>query len=271
MKQDREYEQLAATLAESFAELFGIDTKRCDHNVVMPGRGTDNQIDVVWEGLIDGHRHRVVIECKHHKRRVEQRLLHSFRSVLSDIADDVPTTGVFVTTQGYQSGAHRLAKTYGISILELRQPTDADLAGRVLQINLAINVTVPEVQGVGLEIDGGPEFEEQLEVTGAAELVFPDRTRAVLLTHLAALAEPSDDPATTHVVELDLPKGTMLADGARTVGPLKRARADVRFHKNTIVVDVGPGRNGISHVLHDSIRGAAFWIETDGSIHQLRD
>ncbi|GMA85879.1 hypothetical protein GCM10025868_11290 [Angustibacter aerolatus] len=61
---------------------------------------------------------RVLFECKHYKRKVDQGKLHAFRSVLDDIQDAVPTYGVFVTTVGYQSGASSLPETYGLTVLE---------------------------------------------------------------------------------------------------------------------------------------------------------
>jgi hypothetical protein len=51
----------------------------------------------------------------------QQQALHGWRSVVDDVGEaGIETIGVMVTTAGYQSGAQRVADSYGIVILELR-------------------------------------------------------------------------------------------------------------------------------------------------------
>lgn len=72
---------------------------------------------------------------------------------MDDVTEaDVPTFGVMVTTTGYQSGARNVADTYGIVILELRQPTDVDLADRVLEVNIMVKFRIPRVVDLEVEV-----------------------------------------------------------------------------------------------------------------------
>lgn len=72
---------------------------------------------------------------------------------MDDVTEaDVPTFGVMVTTTGYQSGARNVADTYGIVILELRQPTDVDLADRVLEVNIMVEFRIPRVVDLEVEV-----------------------------------------------------------------------------------------------------------------------
>src|ERR1700685_2301760 len=41
-------------------------TERLEHNVNLLGRSGPSQIDVVWEGRVNGVRERWIFECKHY-------------------------------------------------------------------------------------------------------------------------------------------------------------------------------------------------------------
>ena len=139
----RQYELLARDLAERLSSAAGAVTEQCRHDVRLAAGNTINQIDVYWVGLINGHRHRVLIECKHYNRRLVQEKVHSLRSVVRDsmAEDGIPTTGVLVTPVGYQRGAKNLAEVNeNIVLLALRPPTREDVAGRVLGFDYTIEL-----------------------------------------------------------------------------------------------------------------------------------
>jgi hypothetical protein len=107
-----------------------VTTTRLEHNVRLRGHGTTNQIDVPWElKAADGSPRRILIECRHHGRRLKQKDVFAFDGVVRDLnSPELPTTGVMVTTTGSQSGAQSVANTYGVIILLLPEPTSNDLA-----------------------------------------------------------------------------------------------------------------------------------------------
>jgi hypothetical protein len=45
---DGEYEELTRSLVAALGQRMGVLTTRLERNVVMPGRATNNQIDVLW-------------------------------------------------------------------------------------------------------------------------------------------------------------------------------------------------------------------------------
>jgi hypothetical protein len=133
------YELLAQKLAQRLSDHFGADTEICKHNTKINGRGTNNQIDVIWVGTINGSRRRIIIECKHYADPIEQGLVHRFVSVLDDIKDpQLPTIGVFITPVGYQRGAKDLAAANDVFILEVREPSDADVEGLILKVTVGV-------------------------------------------------------------------------------------------------------------------------------------
>lgn len=129
--QSTEYEKLVLVVMTQLAQARGVTTTRLEHDVTLPGFATRNQIDVLWEFVDEeGRPLRVVIEARHLGRRIEQGRLHAFRSVIDDVSvDGVETRGLMVTTVGFQAGAKQIAEAYGIGLLELRKPREADWGG----------------------------------------------------------------------------------------------------------------------------------------------
>lgn len=94
-----------------------------DTNVKLAGRsGTTRQIDVLLtHHSLDGPR-LLIIECKHYRRRIEQRHVDALRTVVDDVG---AARGIIFTAAGAQRGAIRVARHYGIEIFAIR-----DLRGR---------------------------------------------------------------------------------------------------------------------------------------------
>ena len=126
----RSYEELTEELAARLATANDIMTVRLERDVLLSGRATDNRIDVLWEyQSAAGPLVRALFECRSYARRINQQALHSWRSIVDDVTEPgIETIGAMVTTTGYQSGAQRVADSYGIVILELRTPIERDLA-----------------------------------------------------------------------------------------------------------------------------------------------
>lgn len=115
------------------------------------GHATDNRIDVLWEFKPASRRVvRLLFECRSYRRRINQQALQSWRSVVDDVAKPgIETIGVMVTTTGYQSGAQRVADSYGIVIFELRAPTASDRANRWRSVRIAFVARLPLITDFG--------------------------------------------------------------------------------------------------------------------------
>lgn len=88
------------------------------HNVTLPGKsGTTHQIDVFWEFEIGGISYKTIVEVKDWKSPVKQEQIHSFYSVINDI--EGCSKGIFVSKNGFQSGAITFAKTNGINLFQI--------------------------------------------------------------------------------------------------------------------------------------------------------
>lgn len=273
-----DYELLAQRLASRLAEYFGGTTETCRHNVVLPGRGTNNQIDVLWVGTINGARRRIVVECKNYGRTLDQGRIHAFVNVVRDIStDDIPTVGVVVTPVGYQSGARDLAKAYDLVVLELREPIDSDLANRIVRLDVAI-----EIQMIGFV---------QMEFDWVAR--YPDTHAPPSLLELAMLTPVSGGPPVAAQELLALELGTShdqqfeaSRQGPRCavtlsephvidvygepLGQVISVAGTARASTQLESFSVGPGREGIAHVLVDALDGTTAWFTVDGEVRVLR-
>lgn len=272
------YEQLAKELADRLSAAFGMATERCDHKVTLPGRATTNEIDVLWVGTIGGERHRVLIECKDYGRALEQGKVHLFRSVIDDVrADGIPTTGVYVTRAGYQRGAKDIAKTYDVVLLELRTPTDLDLANRVLRIDYEIEMRTVSFKGVEFTWDKEPTgVHWPPSLTDMALLIPPDGGPPLAVQRLLGeqrgktvdeqFAEATASP---HTCTVRLPTPHPVSIDGDVVGTATAVSGTPAPSTVRTSGSMGPGREGIVHILKNTLNGETAWFTVDGKIRVM--
>lgn len=104
--------------------------------------GLEHQIDVYYEFERAGVRHRVIIECKNWKRRVEKEKVQALESIVRDIPGVI---GVIISKVGYQSGAKNFAQSKGILALTIDElPSLGSLIADRLRI-----VALPDENCIG--------------------------------------------------------------------------------------------------------------------------
>ncbi|MCL1873353.1 MAG: restriction endonuclease [Clostridiales bacterium] len=132
-----EYEKLTQEIYQTLNDAEGIQTTNIQHNIKVKGKsGCEHQIDVYWEFKNIGETHCVAIECKNFSDTVSIGRVRDFFGVIHDIGN---IKGVFVSKYGFQAGAKQFAKYYGISLKEMRPPTDKDWEGRIRTLDLTIS------------------------------------------------------------------------------------------------------------------------------------
>lgn len=120
MNPNTEYERFTQEIFQQLVNLDVVRTTKVQHDVKLEGRsGQKHQIDVYWEYVIAGNKHRVAIECKNYNTLVPIGKVRDFKGVLDDLNG---VNGIMVTKVGYQEGAKKYAQEYGISLKELRTP-----------------------------------------------------------------------------------------------------------------------------------------------------
>ena len=111
-----EYEQITRAVFQVLVDQDQASTIQVRHNLTIPGKFLNHQVDVYWECETGGIKYRTVIECKDWNRPVEQEKLLAFRAKLEDLNNP---RGIMVTRSGYQSGAVNYGTAHGIYLFEL--------------------------------------------------------------------------------------------------------------------------------------------------------
>lgn len=267
----RSYEELTEELVRRLGTAHAITTLRLERDVLLRGRATDNRIDVLWEfQRASGQPVRILFECRSYARRINQQALHSWRSVVDDLATpDIATIGVMVTTTGYQRGAQRVADSYGIVILELRAPTERDLANRWRSVRVELVARMPQV--TDLAVDATEQLVPDSTVNGAlGEFVldFENGTSELLMDHLlrgelASLEEPPTDP---HPVTRTFDSPVLLRRRDQPVARAIAIRATVgEAQAEPMVIETTAE---IAWMLADTLTGSHTWFAVDGRIWQ---
>lgn len=108
------WHDLEARVARILSECgYDVETQK---RVELAGRGAAN-IDV-WADDHSNPPNVIVVECKLWKRRVNQGLVHSFRTV---VGDSGANTGLLVSSSGFQAGAVDAAKYSNVRLMDWRE------------------------------------------------------------------------------------------------------------------------------------------------------
>lgn len=268
----RSYEEVTEDLVGRLGDVGGLTTLRLERDVPVSGRANDNQIDVLWEVQREsGERTRLLFECRSYKRRINQQALHSWRSIVDDVSEPgVETVGVMVTTTGYQSGAQRVADTYGIVILELRAPTERDLANRWHSVRTELVVRMPLV--TDLSVDATEQLAADASVNGALGEFFLDLeegTSEALMDHLlrGELASLREPPTKPHAVTRTFASPVLLRRGEEPIARVVKIRATVsEAQAEPMVIETSTA--DIAWMLADTLTGSRIWFAADGRIWQ---
>ncbi|MFE0779051.1 hypothetical protein [Streptomyces sp. NPDC058861] len=267
-----EYEQLTKLLVERIAERAPVTTTRLEHNVVLPGRASAHQIDVLWEFTVEsGHSHRVVFECRRKSRSLEQNDALAFKGVVEEVGyGSIPTTGVMVHVKGFQRGSRKIAETYGLIILEMRTPTDKDVSGRLMKIRISATGRVPVIKD--WHVDALELLSDALKapvLNHAVEIEEPGGQRVSMLNllqenEIAPLHEPLT-PLHRVTRQFD-PPAVLLVSGQ----PAARVRAVSATVGEELAdpfdLTVG-GRERLAWMMKDVLGGERAWFTADGKMH----
>lgn len=112
-------------------------------NAIIKGRsGAKHEIDVYYQFENSGVIHKVAFECKFTSRKVEKADVVNFHGKLQDVGN---IQGIFVSKEGYQSGAMEYAKHYDIKLLTIDELPTLN----IIVANRLKSVTLPDETYVG--------------------------------------------------------------------------------------------------------------------------
>lgn len=79
------------------------------------------ELDVYAEEIVSGRKYVIVCECKHWKNRIPQTVIHSFRTVVSEIGANV---GYIISPKGFQRGALKSSDLTNLKLVTWREFQD---------------------------------------------------------------------------------------------------------------------------------------------------
>lgn len=141
------------------AELHDTGTVTVEHDVVLTGRsGAPRQIDVLVRHREGLYEHLIVVECKYLNTPVERIHIDALATTVREVG---ASKGVIFSAKGFQSGAITQAEHDGISLYQIREPTDREwgMPGRHLDLWLQfvqVSIGSPALPGTMLV---GPPLE----------------------------------------------------------------------------------------------------------------
>jgi hypothetical protein len=267
-----EYEKLTQLLVKRISEGAPVTTSRLDHNVVLPGRASPHQIDVLWEFTTgSGPAHRIIFECKHRSGALEQNDMLAFKGVVEEVGyESIPTTGVMVHLTGYQLGARKVADTYGLIILELRSPNDKDVEGRALGFRGLLSARVPVVKDMHLdvcELLSDALNEPVLNYGLQVETADGQRISIMALLQDGEIDLTKKELTSQHRVTRSFEPPAMLMVEGEPAARVRAVSAIVGEERGVPTNFAVGGRENLAWMLKNTLGGERAWFANDGKIY----
>lgn len=267
-----EYERLSRDLTDKIAQRAPVTTLKLEHNVKMVGKATTHQIDLVWEFTTSfGIPHRIIFECRRYGSPLKQSAVFAFSGVIDDLADAaMPTTGVMVTTTGYQPGARNVASAHGIMILELRDPREQDVQGRLMSVYTSFSGKVAHISDLRVQATEMLTADSQiLALNYGLQIETPDgqRTGVMELLQRGELTSSIAELTPAHQVTREFSQPVVLLAEGEPVAKVQSVSAIVQeVPIDPFDLTVG-GRERLSWMVKDTLSGQRIWFAVDGKIH----
>jgi len=203
------YETTVKYIYEKLGEDQGIEILCYGRTCKCKGKsGVPHQLDVhfkISDGIND---YRTYIECKYHKKKINKD--HVMK--VAEIVDDCKLNkGVIVSKKGFTPQAIPYARSKGIELQILREPTQKDKKSRAWKINVEIGIKKP-IDFVTLAIDKDSVDDsikrevEKLKFDQKDSVVLPNGSK-LNLKDLASLKKKKEEKS----IEIDCPECTFLS------------------------------------------------------------
>ena len=179
--------------------------------------------------------------------------------------------GVVVSKEGFTSGAIALAKQKNISLVEMREPNDADWEGKIKTIHIMLCLEMPEFYDLEL-VQPPQQTGERAEFTisGQDLTISEPRKEPKTLDQIVNNADISATPP-GQTIEVRFRTGTsMQVAGFDKHAMIEAVRFKARhhIHEREIVID---GNQAIRLIVKEVFEEREFRIGHDGQITEATD
>ena len=270
------YEKFVQSIYQTLHDAEGIKNVQIEQNKTdLIGRsGCTHQIDVYWEFKAAGQTYKTAIECKAFDEPVSIGRVRDFLGLLTDYPDLI---GILVSPCGFQKGAKRFARYYGINLKEVRFPNEADWEGRIKNLHLEVGVVSPIVKDFHLIVED--DFLMSLKQGESIQGTFSGKSDSTLIVDRNRKRRASYDDLLhelplgneaindkTHTVQL--PDCFWQGDDGNLI-PIKGVcfKYDVSVEKQTFDL---LGEYVAEAIMKDVYTGELLFFDTKGGVHNFQ-
>lgn len=177
------YEEVVKYIYEQLGKSSGVKILGYGASCKVDGKsGVSHQLDVLTEHSSGIHSYKTAIECKYWKDKVQKDTVTKLAEILGDAHIE---KGVVVSKSGFTDDAIAFAKYKNISLVELREPIDADWEGRIKDIEINLQMEFPpriedfQVTQKFIEPLCGDEVQSSI-TSDCVFVIFPDSKKVSL-------------------------------------------------------------------------------------------
>lgn len=155
MKKFKEFELLTKKIYEKLGD-YSIQ-----HDVKLPGKDGNRQIDILIEGSIGPSSIRMIVECKDYKGKLNVTKVDELHSKMQDVNANV---AVLVSAKGFSGTAIRKAKRLGIKLCTAHEALSDNWAIK-LDLPIIVKEITPELNvNYSVHLEKGQSFTNDLMI-----------------------------------------------------------------------------------------------------------
>ncbi|MBT0562333.1 restriction endonuclease [Riemerella anatipestifer] len=144
----KEYEEITKYIYETLGAANGVKIECHGNNCKVTGKSTVvHQIDVLTSHSDGLHSYKTAVECKYWEQTINKDIIMKVAEIVEDAGLN---KGVIVSKNGFTPDAISFAKYKNIGLIELREPNEDDWKGRVKNIQINMNMLLPQINGLEL-------------------------------------------------------------------------------------------------------------------------
>lgn len=142
----KEYEEITRYIYETLGETNGVKIECYGNNCKIIGKSTvQHQIDVLTSHSDGIHSYKTAVECKYWEQTINKDIIMKVAQIVEDAGLN---KGVIVSKNGFTPDAISFAKYKNIGLVELREPNEDDCKGRIKNIQINMNMLLPQINGL---------------------------------------------------------------------------------------------------------------------------
>jgi hypothetical protein len=264
------YEEVTKNIYETLGKHSGVSIINHGKNCKIEGKsGVKHQIDVLTSHSDGIHTYLTDIECKYWDQKINKDIVMKVDSIVKDCNFN---KGVIISKQGFTSDAKKYAKSVGVGLVILREPTGKDWKGRTKTIIIKINSYAPHItkfENIATEVYD--DISGKMVCTYDYVYVFNDGTKKTIKYFIEEFQKKllESNPKDEITDEIRFDESVVLQDKfgnkiSRIIGIKISGKIDITTTENTI-----NGEDCIWLMMKSIFEGKTYVVSKEGEIRDV--